>query len=93
MAEGLLVVPLGPLEASRNCAHDHFADAVCQHYRYWVIWRCPTVRYLDYAKVRDVERSKAKELFGTTEAPTDLANKVCLTPCPRLVSAANVASR
>lgn len=47
-----------------------------EHYRYWVIWRCPTVRFLDFAKVRDVERSKAKELFGTTEAPTDLANKI-----------------
>ncbi|KAH7394915.1 U2 small nuclear ribonucleoprotein A [Phaeosphaeria sp. MPI-PUGE-AT-0046c] len=47
-----------------------------EHYRYWVIWRCSTVRYLDFAKVRDVERNKAKELFGTTEAPTELANKI-----------------
>jgi hypothetical protein len=36
------------------------------------------VRYLDFAKVRDVERKKAKELFGTAEEPTDLASKVCL---------------
>jgi hypothetical protein len=47
-----------------------------QNYRYWVIWRCPTVRYFDFAKVRDVERKKAKDLFGTAEAPTDLASKV-----------------
>jgi hypothetical protein len=46
------------------------------NYRYWVIWRCPTVRYLDFAKVRDVERKKANELFGTAEEPTDLASKV-----------------
>jgi hypothetical protein len=35
------------------------------------------VRYLDFAKVRDVERQKAAELFGTAEEPTDLASKVC----------------
>ena len=47
-----------------------------QNYRYWVIWRCPSVRFLDFAKVRDVERSKATELFGTAEEPTDLASTV-----------------
>ena len=47
-----------------------------QNYRYWVIWRCPTVRYLDFAKVRDIERKKAKDLFGTVEEPTDLASKI-----------------
>jgi hypothetical protein len=35
------------------------------------------VRYLDFAKVRDVERKKAKELFGTAEEPTELATQVC----------------
>jgi hypothetical protein len=49
---------------------------LCQNYRYWVIWRCPSVRYLDFAKVRDVERQKAAELFGTAGEPTDLASKV-----------------
>jgi len=52
-----------------------------QNYRYWVIWRCPTVRFLDFAKVRDVERKKAIELFGTAEEPTDLASKVRLHGC------------
>jgi hypothetical protein len=47
-----------------------------QNYRYWVIWRCPTVRYLDFAKVKDVEREKARELFGTPEEPTELASKI-----------------
>ncbi|KAF9694655.1 hypothetical protein EKO04_007587 [Ascochyta lentis] len=47
-----------------------------ENYRYWVIWRCPTVRYLDYAKVKDVERNKAAELFGTAEEPTELASKI-----------------
>ncbi|KAJ5980638.1 hypothetical protein N7481_007936 [Penicillium waksmanii] len=47
-----------------------------EHYRYWVIWRIPSVRFLDYQKVKDVEREKAKELFGTTEEPTPLATKI-----------------
>jgi hypothetical protein len=49
---------------------------LAQNYRYWVIWRCPTVRYLDFGKVRDVERKKAKELFGTAEEPTELATQI-----------------
>jgi U2 small nuclear ribonucleoprotein A' len=47
-----------------------------EHYRYWVLWRCPSVRFLDYAKVKDAERAHAKELFGTPESPTDLAVKI-----------------
>jgi U2 small nuclear ribonucleoprotein A' len=50
-----------------------------EHYRYWVLWRCPTVRFLDYQKVKDAERAKAKELFGSTEAPTELASQVGAT--------------
>ncbi|KAJ5242744.1 uncharacterized protein N7469_001071 [Penicillium citrinum] len=47
-----------------------------EHYRYWVIWRIPSVRFLDYQKVKDAEREKAKELFGTAEEPTALASKI-----------------
>ncbi|KAL8918861.1 MAG: hypothetical protein Q9208_007118 [Pyrenodesmia sp. 3 TL-2023] len=47
-----------------------------EHYRHWIIWRCPTIRFLDYQKVRDVERTKAKELFGTINEPSALASKV-----------------
>ncbi|KAK3174484.1 U2 snRNP complex subunit [Lepraria neglecta] len=47
-----------------------------EHYRYWIIWRCPTVRFLDYQKVKDVEREKAKELFGTAKEPSALASKI-----------------
>jgi hypothetical protein len=49
---------------------------VVQNYRYWVLWRCPHVRFLDYKKVKDVERQKAAELFGTAAEPTALASKV-----------------
>ena len=54
------------------------ADADMQHYRYWVIWRCPTVRFLDYQKVKDAEREKAAELFGTEDEPSVLASEVRL---------------
>lgn len=47
-----------------------------KHYRYWVIWRCPSVRFLDYAVVKLAERKQAIELFGTATEPTDLASKV-----------------
>ncbi|KAL2873561.1 U2 snRNP complex subunit [Colletotrichum sp. CLE4] len=47
-----------------------------ENYRYWVVWRCPTVRFLDYQKVKEAEREKARELFGTPEEPTDAAAKI-----------------
>ncbi|KAK5657767.1 hypothetical protein OQA88_2840 [Cercophora sp. LCS_1] len=47
-----------------------------EHYRYWVVWRCPTVRFLDYTKVKDAERQRAKELFGAADAPTELASSI-----------------
>ncbi|KAF3483086.1 U2 small nuclear ribonucleoprotein A [Arthroderma uncinatum] len=48
-----------------------------EHYRYWIIWINPTIRFLDYQKVKDVEREKAKELFGaSTKQPTALASKI-----------------
>ena len=37
------------------------------------------MRFLDFSKVRDIERKKAKELFGTVEEPTELANQVRTT--------------
>jgi hypothetical protein len=38
------------------------------------------VRFLDYKKVKDAEREKAKELFGTATEPSALASKVSLAP-------------
>lgn len=35
------------------------------------------MRFLDYQKVKQVEREKAAELFGSAEEPTELASKVC----------------
>ena len=47
-----------------------------QNYRYWVIWLVPSVRFLDYQKVKDAERNRAKGLFGTMEEPSALASKI-----------------
>jgi len=47
-----------------------------EHYRHWILWRCPSVRFLDYRKVKEVEREKASELFGTAKEPTALASKI-----------------
>jgi len=47
-----------------------------EHYRYWILWRCPSVRFLDYQKVKEAERQKAAELFGTVAEPSALASKI-----------------
>jgi U2 small nuclear ribonucleoprotein A' len=41
-----------------------------------VLWRCPQVRFLDFQKVKDAERKKAKDLFGSFDAPTELAQSI-----------------
>lgn len=47
-----------------------------QHYRKYMIWSISSLRFLDYERVRDQEREDAKELFGTSEEPTELASKI-----------------
>ncbi|RAH65452.1 U2 snRNP complex subunit LEA1 [Aspergillus aculeatinus CBS 121060] len=47
-----------------------------EHYRHYLIWRIPNLRFLDYQKVKDAEREKATELFGTAEEPSALASKI-----------------
>lgn len=47
-----------------------------QNYRYWLLYLAPQIRFLDYQKVKDSERSQAKELFGTHDAPTELAQGI-----------------
>jgi U2 small nuclear ribonucleoprotein A' len=46
------------------------------HYRSWVVWRCPSVRFLDFEKVRDEERTKARQLFSSGDGLTDLAREI-----------------
>ncbi|KAJ2905403.1 U2 small nuclear ribonucleoprotein A [Zalerion maritima] len=70
---------LNPLSGFHYLTHLVLADnpvAKKDNYRYWAVWQCPTVRFLDYQKVKDVERQRAKELFGTKEEMTGLAKKI-----------------
>lgn len=41
-----------------------------------MIWRVPTVRFLDYQKVKEVDRIEAKGLFGTEGDPSHLAKSI-----------------
>jgi len=47
-----------------------------EHYRLYLIWSIPSIRFLDFQKVKDVERKEAKELFGTIQEPTELASNI-----------------
>ena len=47
-----------------------------QNYRYWILYLAPQIRFLDFVKVKDAERQKGAELFGTAEQPTDLARSI-----------------
>ncbi|PQE26289.1 U2 small nuclear ribonucleo A protein [Rutstroemia sp. NJR-2017a BBW] len=47
-----------------------------KHYREWILFRCPSVRFLDYKKVKQAERERAQELFGTVAEPSALASKI-----------------
>ncbi|KAI5846047.1 leucine-rich repeat-domain-containing protein [Tricharina praecox] len=70
---------LEPLSKFRRLVHLSLLENPVtrkDHYRHWVIWKCPTVRFLDYQKVKDVERKRAEELFGTEKEPSPLASKI-----------------
>jgi U2 small nuclear ribonucleoprotein A' len=70
---------LDPLRGLSKLTHLVLLDnpiARKQHYRSWIVWRCPSVRFLDFEKVRDDERKASKKLFGTSEKPTDLAREI-----------------
>lgn len=41
-----------------------------------MIWSIPSLRFLDYRRVRDIEREEAKELLGTLKEPTELAAQI-----------------
>lgn len=70
---------LDPLQGFAKLTHVSLAENPVtskENYRYWVLWRCPQIRFLDFQKVKDAERKKGKELFGTFDAPTELAQSI-----------------
>ncbi|ODV88352.1 hypothetical protein CANCADRAFT_4485 [Tortispora caseinolytica NRRL Y-17796] len=46
------------------------------NYRLWLIHRVPTLRVIDFRKVKDAERRAAAALFGTLADPSDAATAV-----------------
>ncbi|KAK5165519.1 U2 snRNP complex subunit [Saxophila tyrrhenica] len=73
---------LDPLQGFTKLVHLSLVENAVtskENYRYYVLWRCPTIRFLDFQKVKDAEREKATELFGTHDAPTELARSIVAT--------------
>jgi U2 small nuclear ribonucleoprotein A' len=68
--------PLGKLKKLTHLTVIENPVAREEHYRSWVIWRCPNVRYLDFQKVKDAERERAEELFGDDDEMTPLAKNI-----------------
>ncbi|VVT57587.1 uncharacterized protein SAPINGB_P005770 [Magnusiomyces paraingens] len=71
---------LVPLSQLPNLAYLSLVDnpvTYKDYYRLWVIWQNPHIRVLDFQKVKDAERVRAKELFGTSpDQPTELAAQI-----------------
>ncbi|QIW98812.1 hypothetical protein AMS68_004330 [Peltaster fructicola] len=47
-----------------------------ENYRYWILHLAPQIRFLDFQKVKDVERKRATELFGTAKEPNEQARSI-----------------
>ena len=77
-----LVKELGDLEGLSGCSRlTHLSlleNPVSKkdNYRSYILHLCPNMRFLDFQKVKDVEREQSKSLFGTPSEPTDLAAKI-----------------
>jgi U2 small nuclear ribonucleoprotein A' len=52
---------------------------IWQNYRYWLLYLCPSIRFLDFQKVKNTERDRAEEIFGTLESPTNAAQAILTT--------------
>ncbi|RDA86806.1 hypothetical protein CP532_6370 [Ophiocordyceps camponoti-leonardi (nom. inval.)] len=63
------------------------------HYRYWVLWQCQDLRFLDYAKVKQAERKRSLELFGTAAEPSSLTTEILARKTTPLEMSAKGSSR
>ena len=50
------------------------------------MYLAPQIRFLDYQKVKDAERTKAKEIFGTHAAPTEAAQSILAASANKSIS-------
>ncbi|EAU93140.1 small nuclear ribonucleoprotein polypeptide A [Coprinopsis cinerea okayama7 len=77
---------LGDLEPLKELKHLTFLSLVGnpvqekKYYREWLAYRIPSLRVLDFQKIRDKERNAAKSLFLTADKlPTALATTISTT--------------
>ncbi|KAF6766084.1 leucine-rich repeat-domain-containing protein [Ephemerocybe angulata] len=67
------IAELGDLEPLKEFKHLTFLSLIGnpvrekKYYREWLAWRIPSLRVLDFQKIRDKERAAAKALFMTAE--------------------------
>ncbi len=47
-----------------------------ENYRLWLIWLIPSLRIIDFQKIKDIERKRSIELFGTWDLKTSLTNSI-----------------
>ncbi|KAF9992983.1 U2 snRNP complex subunit [Entomortierella chlamydospora] len=50
-----------------------------KYYREWVVWKLPSVRVLDFERVKKKERDEAKKLFEGKAGPSALAESIAAT--------------
>ncbi|EFC50551.1 predicted protein [Naegleria gruberi] len=47
-----------------------------ENYRLYLIFLLPTLKYLDFIKVKKIERDRSKHIYGTLAKPTEEAQKI-----------------
>ncbi|EKM83478.1 hypothetical protein AGABI1DRAFT_96468 [Agaricus bisporus var. burnettii JB137-S8] len=77
---------MGDLEPLKDVRHLQYLSLLGnpvtekKHYREWLAWRFPSVRVLDFQRIRDKERKAGKALFLTAEGvPNVLATTLSTT--------------
>ncbi|KAG0346419.1 U2 snRNP complex subunit [Podila humilis] len=80
------ITELSDLEGLSGCTRLEFLSLLDnpvskkKYYRSWIIWKIPSVRVLDFDRVRKVERDEAKKLFvGKSGGPSALADSIAAT--------------
>ncbi|WBW71747.1 U2 snRNP-associated protein Lea1 [Schizosaccharomyces osmophilus] len=70
---------LDPLSTCTRLTHLSCLDNAVsqnQYYRLYLVWRIPSLHILDFERVRENERSRSQEMFGTIDRPTEIAASI-----------------
>ncbi|KAF9555523.1 U2 small nuclear ribonucleoprotein A' [Mortierella alpina] len=79
------IVELSDLEGLAGCKSLEYLSLLDnpvtkkKYYRSWIVWKLPSVRVLDFQKVKKVERQEAKKLFEGKSGPSALAESIAAT--------------